>query len=44
MSSFVLLTLGGELRAVEGAIATLNLLSSTIFLSATGLLTAWPAR
>ncbi|MGP1310581.1 MAG: proton-conducting transporter transmembrane domain-containing protein [Phycisphaerales bacterium] len=39
MSSFVLLTLGGERGQLEGAIkyVTLNLLSSTLFLSATGL-------
>lgn len=40
MSSFVLLTLGGERGQLEGAIkyVTLNLLSSSIFLSAVGLL------
>jgi len=39
MSSFVLLTLGGERGQLEGAIkyVTLNLLSSTLFLAATGL-------
>src|SRR5690606_23399256 len=40
MSSFVLLTLGGERGQVEGAIkyVTLNLLSSAIFLAGAGLL------
>ncbi len=39
MSSFVLLTLGGDRGQLEGAIkyVTLNLLSSTLFLAATGL-------
>lgn len=40
MSSFVLLTLGGERGQLEGAIkyVTLNLMSSTMFLTAVGLL------
>ncbi len=40
MSSFVLLTLGGERGQIEGAIkyVTLNLLSSAIFLAAVGLM------
>ncbi|QQS47294.1 MAG: Na+/H+ antiporter subunit D [Acidobacteriota bacterium] len=40
IASFVLLTLGGERAQIEGAVkyVTLNLLSSAIFLAATGLL------
>jgi multicomponent Na+:H+ antiporter subunit D len=40
IASFVLLTLGGELAQIEGGVkyVTLNLVSSTIFLSAAGLL------
>lgn len=40
IASFVLLTLGGERPQIEGAVkyVTLNLLSSAIFLAATGLL------
>ena len=40
IASFVLLTLGGELAQIEGGVkyVTLNLVSSAIFLSATGLL------
>jgi multicomponent Na+:H+ antiporter subunit D len=42
MASFVLMALGGERAQLEGAIkyVTLNLLASTLFLSATGLLYA----
>lgn len=42
LSSFVLLTLGGERRQIEGAIkyVTLNLLSSVLFLAAIGLIYA----
>lgn len=40
LSSFVLLTLGGERRALEGAIkyVTLNLISSVLFLASLGLI------